>query len=61
MVRYVGDRARRAALVDRRGASRTRRILIEQMLGFSANAIPPIWALVIEPEIANNGFVWPPQ
>ncbi len=34
--------------------------VIEQMLGFSANAIPTIWALVIEPEIVN-GFVWPPQ
>ncbi len=34
--------------------------VIEQMLGLAAKAIPTLWELVVEPEIANSGFVWPP-
>lgn len=53
----VRDKRNSAAHPEREEFSSS---LIEQMLAISAKAIPTIWELVVEPEITNNGFVWPP-
>lgn len=34
--------------------------IIEEMLILAAVSIPKVWKLIVEREIANSGFVWPP-